>query len=507
MNFSEFSPFIRFLSVLFLFMTSGCSSLLYYPSKQSHIQPMALDLAPEEKWISLTPLSSEAGDARQSPEQLHAWYFHSPNPKALVVFFHGNAENLTSHFVSLSFLPPLGYDYIIFDYRGFGKSSVPKSGLGPESTVQDGVAILRWADHLRQTSTSTQNEPLPLVVFGQSLGGAVLIRALQEWEESANRVALAVFDSTFSSYQSVGRSILASTFLTWPLQFLPYVLFSDEWAPKKEKATVDLPGKYPVLVLHGSADQTVDYRLGRELFHQLRPPKAFWHIEGGRHSDAFWANDGIHRRRFIELLDSFFARTPERRAPEKNWALPPGVRPDLSYIYALPYEEGKSFEVLQARHGRFSHQGVSEFAIDFAMPEGTQVRAVRAGEVVRVEQGFKEGGPAESFRSKVNLVLIRHDDGTLAEYAHLKQNSARVQVGERVCAGCWIAESGNTGFSSEPHLHLMVFVPQPGFPHLPLHSVPLVFDTREEPAFEVKTGMNPEAVAIDHYQKKFLRSH
>jgi len=137
----------------------------------------------------------------------------------------------------------------------------------------------------------------------------------------------------------------------------------------------------------------------------------------------------------------------------------PGGRHDDSVVYRLPYAPGARFPVIQGRGGAFSHQvgSPSENAIDFAMPEGTAVCAARAGVIVGVKQDSDHGGADMKYFQCANFVMVRHDDGTYAEYLHLQRNGAAVQLGQRVNAGDVLGRSGNTGFSSRPHLHFVVF--------------------------------------------------
>lgn len=130
---------------------------------------------------------------------------------------------------------------------------------------------------------------------------------------------------------------------------------------------------------------------------------------------------------------------------------------DDSYLYSLPYEEGKAFRIDQGFNGRFSHSGDFQYAIDWNMPEGTPILAARTGVVTGMKDQFSEGGPHRRYENFANYVMIKHDDGTVAEYAHLKQGSSRVKVGQRVQVGEVIALSGNTGFTTGPHLHFFVY--------------------------------------------------
>lgn len=132
------------------------------------------------------------------------------------------------------------------------------------------------------------------------------------------------------------------------------------------------------------------------------------------------------------------------------------------YVYSLPYAPGTTHKITQGYHGKFSHQGPDEYAIDWQMPEGTAVCAARGGLVVKVKDDSDRGGPSLKYDPFNNYVLIRHEDGTLGHYCHLKKDSVFVHAGQVVKTGDVIALSGSTGFSSGPHLHFSVFMTKNG---------------------------------------------
>ena len=135
----------------------------------------------------------------------------------------------------------------------------------------------------------------------------------------------------------------------------------------------------------------------------------------------------------------------------------PRARPQ-PYVYALPYPRGRRYGVLQGFHGAFSPHGSNEFAVDFDCPVATPVRAARPGVVVAFNAIAQGAGITPEFLDdrRANFVLIRHDDGTLGEYMHLAPSGVEVRPGQAVRRGQEIGLSGNTGFSSTPHLHFQV---------------------------------------------------
>ena len=130
---------------------------------------------------------------------------------------------------------------------------------------------------------------------------------------------------------------------------------------------------------------------------------------------------------------------------------------DSSYEYDLPFTKGNSFKLHQGYNGSFSHQ--NENALDFTMPEGTEVAAARDGIVVSVVQNNTTSCPNKSCIQYNNFVTIYQADGTFANYAHLKYKGSKVNVGDSVKQGDIIALSGNTGFTSGPHLHFVCYLP------------------------------------------------
>ena len=142
--------------------------------------------------------------------------------------------------------------------------------------------------------------------------------------------------------------------------------------------------------------------------------------------------------------------------------------------YRAPFAVARAFPVSQAFPDTVTHTGAdSRHAVDIIMPVGTGVYAARGGTVFEVTgTNFRGGLDPERDAAAANLVRILHEDGTYAEYAHLNWNSIRVKPGDLVRRGEYIADSGNTGFSSGPHLHFAV-IRNIG---MRVESVPVVFE-------------------------------
>ncbi len=129
-----------------------------------------------------------------------------------------------------------------------------------------------------------------------------------------------------------------------------------------------------------------------------------------------------------------------------------------SITYELPFHSDKGYRLFQGYGGRFSHEGKK--ALDFTMDEGTSIHAARSGIVIRLKEDSDRGCAEEICKEFANYILIEHDDGTIAKYFHLKKNGVLVEMGDHVSVGEKIGLSGNTGWSTGPHLHFEVYKPE-----------------------------------------------
>jgi murein DD-endopeptidase MepM/ murein hydrolase activator NlpD len=164
---------------------------------------------------------------------------------------------------------------------------------------------------------------------------------------------------------------------------------------------------------------------------------------------------------------------------------------DNTAAYRLPYLDGQAYTITQAYGGRLTSHNNREnlYAVDFAMPRGTTIVAARAGVVIDSTLRHQEGGYDVRYLDKANTVAIAHDDGTVAEYAHLSQGTEIVRVGQRVSAGEIIGYSGNTGYSSGPHLHFIVSRPSLNEGKITRESVPVAFYASDPTVrFSAQTG-------------------
>lgn len=146
--------------------------------------------------------------------------------------------------------------------------------------------------------------------------------------------------------------------------------------------------------------------------------------------------------------------------------------------YILPVAAGSKVRITQGCNGMLSHKGRRRFATDIDLAVGTPIHAARGGTVVYLKDDSTKGGPSKKFLDDANEIMIEHDDRTIGTYAHLKHKGVEVKLGDRIAAGQRIGLSGNTGWSTGPHLHFEVWKPDA---QMRMDSIAVSFDTTAGP--------------------------
>lgn len=263
----------------------GCNGVFFVPYR-AHVQtPKQLGLAYED-------VTFQAGDGTP----LHAWFLPAEGKaRGTILFLHGNAENISTHIMSVRWLPARGFNIFLLDYRGYGASG----GVASVSGVQDDVDAA-----LRTLLVRNDVDPDRVVILGQSLGGAIAIYNVAHSPYRRHIRALAV-ESAFASYRQITREKLAGFWLTWPLQWPLSWTVSDAYSPSAAVAGVS---PIPLLIIHGDRDPIVPSHHGQRLYDLAREPKQLWVVPGGGHIQAF--QNQIYRDRFVAYLTEVLAESP-----------------------------------------------------------------------------------------------------------------------------------------------------------------------------------------------------
>ncbi|HRB97738.1 MAG TPA: alpha/beta hydrolase [Nitrosomonas sp.] len=236
---------VVYLIVVFL-VYAGQSRLIYFPEIEQEIsnKPSAIGL-------DYTSVNMATADG----ERLHGWWVSVPDAKGTVLFFHGNAGNISQRINYLTMFKRLGYNTLLFDYRGYGQSSGVPSESG---TYLDAQAGWRYLTEIQNIS------PERIILFGESLGGAVAA-----WLAAREKPGLLVLASTFTSVPNLAAQIYPFLPVRWITRFHYNTLES------LQSVTC------PVFIAHSPEDEIIPFEHGQQLFQAASAPKQFLSLEGG----------------------------------------------------------------------------------------------------------------------------------------------------------------------------------------------------------------------------------
>ncbi|MGE5154521.1 MAG: alpha/beta hydrolase [Bdellovibrio bacteriovorus] len=241
-------------------------AMVFLPSRDLAATPADWGMDYEDVW-----LRTEDG------VRLHGWYLPHPGARRVLLFFHGNAGNISHRQASLEIFNRLGLGVLILDYRGYGRSEGRPSEQG---LYRDARAA--W-DHLVE---GLGVAPGDIVLFGRSLGGAVAA-------ELASRVrpGALILESTFSSARDLVREI--------------YPILSRLIVRRFDFDTVArLAGvRCPVLVLHSPQDEIIPVELGRRVYEAAGEPKSFHGLRGDHNGGFLLSQPGYERALAAFLSD------------------------------------------------------------------------------------------------------------------------------------------------------------------------------------------------------------
>jgi fermentation-respiration switch protein FrsA (DUF1100 family) len=239
--------------------------LVYFPLADLAATPRERGLEYEEVW-----LTAEDG------VRLHGWFIPANAPRAVLLYFHGNAGNISHRLERIALFHRLRLSVFIVDYRGYGKSEGAPSEQG---TYRDAAAAWRYLTQVRH------HAPDEIVVFGRSLGGGVAAQLAAHQTPRA-----LIVESAFTSMTDLGGEAYPWLPVRWLSRY--------EYPVQAHLARV----QSPVLIVHSRQDEIIPFRHGEKLYAHARAPKRFLEIRGG-HNDSFLTSGET----YTEGLDAFLS--------------------------------------------------------------------------------------------------------------------------------------------------------------------------------------------------------
>ncbi len=232
---------------LLVFVFQG--SFIFFPTRDMIATPAMVGLAYDE-----VRFETEDG------VMLAGWFIPNERTADVVLFFHGNAGNISYRLESIEQFHRLGLSVFIIDYRGYGQSGGKISEPG---SYLDAEAAWRYLVEERGV------EPEQIIIFGRSLGGAIATWLAERYSPRA-----LILESTFTSVPDMG----ARQFPFLPVKLLARIRYNTENRLPQVST--------PILIIHSPNDEIIPYSHGRRLFEVAPKPKEFLQISGG-HNEGF----------------------------------------------------------------------------------------------------------------------------------------------------------------------------------------------------------------------------
>jgi fermentation-respiration switch protein FrsA (DUF1100 family) len=264
---------MRRAALLLLALTlSACTPVFFQPTGSIYTTPGIYG-------IDYQPVEFHAADGTA----LFAWFMPARGEAhGTVLYLHGNAQNISAHFPNVAWMPAAGFNVLAIDYRGYGGSEGRPSLAGVQLDIDAAMRTLLERPDV---------DPERIIVFGQSLGGALAIYYVAH-SAYRDHIRAVIADSAFADYQMVAKEKMADFFITWPLQWLPDYTVDNGYAPRAAVAAI---APIPLLLIHGEQDGIVSPHHSKLLYELAREPKAYWPIPDSGHIEAL-RNTAVRKR-------------------------------------------------------------------------------------------------------------------------------------------------------------------------------------------------------------------
>lgn len=218
--------------------------------------------------------------------RLNGWFIAAESKseveiKGTVIHMHGNAQNMTAHWMFASWLPSQGYNVFAFDYRGYGQSEGQPDEQG---LFEDSVAAIEYIANREDIA------PDKIVVFGQSLGGMLSIAASTVCKQHVKAV---VAEAPALSYEE------------WAFDMMPELQLPTDDTYTAESYVEQL-SPVPLMLLHGTKDKVVPFSHSEQIFALAGEPKQFVAIDNGSHNDAMTSKHGDkYQKVMLDFFDQY----------------------------------------------------------------------------------------------------------------------------------------------------------------------------------------------------------
>ena len=240
--------------------------MLFHPTKALSVTPDQVGLVFEDVRI---PVNEK--------HEIHAWFLPSSDSAVTVLFCHGNAGNISHRLETAHYLVSLGFNVLLFDYRGYGQSD---GSPGEDEMYADGRAAYEWLRNEKHLPAER------VVIFGRSLGVAVAVDLASQVPARA-----LVLESTFSSVTDMARHLFPFLPMKWLLRF--------RLDSESKIGSVAMP----ILMVHSPQDEIVPYQFGRKLFEAAPEPKTFVEISGG-HNERDYMHTESYQQALLAVMSA-----------------------------------------------------------------------------------------------------------------------------------------------------------------------------------------------------------
>ena len=265
------------LAMLLLLLLPACTQFLFQPQR-------ILFTTPDQFGVVYEQVRLESSDKTD----LHGWKLQAKaEQRGTILFFHGNGENISSHFLNVHWLTDFGYDVYLFDYRGYGRSE----GVAQlDAVIEDATAMLNYG-----VSKLAKDEKL--IVIGHSLGGSLGIHAVAHSEHKA-RIKTLISVEAFSDYHEVAQDVLATGWLTWLFQWPLSFTVDNSYRPLDSVAQIS---PVSLMLMHSKQDEMIPVTHAEALYQAAEEPKKL-QLVSGSHNEIFnqKKNRGLRLRHLNE---------------------------------------------------------------------------------------------------------------------------------------------------------------------------------------------------------------